>query len=222
MCNDTVNSAQTKDAQNKTSAQQITETSLKNEMPISQPIAAGNITLSSNHQQMVQANTAMMAQNPFPSTQTVEKDYKDPLRELVLISEAICINDTAYLTNVKSLAKEATVLEHVKEVLPEQAGQMPVPMTLYIIYNISIIETAILFTAVESSNFQASPAPLRPHPIAAPTEMQNISTMFTDPKDIVDPVKEQEFMRKLQALEDTDSECFDGRVELSQKREFFM
>lgn len=34
--------------------------------------------------------------------------------------------------------------------------------------------------------------------------------MFTDPKDIVDPVKEKEFMKKLQALEDTDSECFDG------------
>lgn len=42
--------------------------------------------------------------------------------------------------------------------------------------------------------------------------MQNITTLFTDPKDIVDPVKEKEFMRKLQALEDTDSECFDGTV----------
>lgn len=34
--------------------------------------------------------------------------------------------------------------------------------------------------------------------------------MFTDPKDIVDPIKEKEFMKKIQALEDTDSECFDG------------
>ncbi|XP_037029755.1 uncharacterized protein LOC119069730 [Bradysia coprophila] len=187
MCNDTVNTSQTKDVQNRSSAQQITQPSLKNEMAMSQPMAAGNVNPSSNQQQISQANTTMMAQNNFPCTQTVEKDYKDPLRELVLISEAICINDTAYLTNVKSLAKEATVLEHVKEVLPEQAGQMP-----------------------------ASPAPLRPHPIPAPTEMQNISTMFTDPKDIVDPIKEKEFMRKLQALEDTDSECFDEKPVLGK------
>lgn len=117
-------------------------------------------------------------------------DYKDPLRELVLISEAICIDDkdTTYLSNVKILAKEATVLEHIKEVLPEQAGLMPL-----------------------------SPAPLGgQHPpstvIAGKTAVPEVTStlnLFQDPKDMVDPIKEREFLKKLEALDD-DSEGFDG------------
>lgn len=117
-------------------------------------------------------------------------DYKDPLRELVLISEAICIDDkdTTYLSNVKILAKEATVLEHIKEVIPEQAGLMPL-----------------------------SPAPLGgQHPqstaVAGKTAAPEATTtlnLFQDPKDMVDPIKEREFLKKLEALDD-DSEGFDG------------
>lgn len=119
-------------------------------------------------------------------------DYKDPLRELVLISEAICIDDkdTTYLSNVKILAKEATVLEHIKEVLPEQAGLMPL-----------------------------SPAPLGgQHPpstiLAGKTAVPEVNTtlnLFQDPKDMVDPIKEREFLKKLEALDD-DSEGFDGTL----------
>lgn len=122
---------------------------------------------------------------------TLGCDYKDPLRELVLISEAICIDDkdTTYLSNVKILAKEATVLEHIKEVLPEQAGLMPL-----------------------------SPAPLGgQHPqstavagkVAVP-EVTSTLNLFQDPKDMVDPIKEREFLKKLEALDD-DSEGFDGK-----------
>lgn len=113
-----------------------------------------------------------------------QKDYKDPLRELVLISEAICINDkdNAYLTNVSILAKEATVLEHVKEVFPEQAGQMPL-----------------------------SPAPLGgQHLVLSPPPSTTLN-LFQDPKDMVDPIKEKAFLKKLEALEEGDSEGFDGR-----------
>lgn len=111
-----------------------------------------------------------------------QKNYKDPLRELVLISEAICVNDkdTAYLTNVKSLAKEAAVLENVIEVMPEQAGLMPL-----------------------------SPAPLGGQ-AAITAEMPSTLNLFQDPKDMVDPTKEREFMKRLEALDEADSEGFDG------------
>lgn len=124
MCNDTITTTQPKDVQSKSNNQLITQPSLKNEKAALQPIAVVNTT-QANNQPIPPANSTMI-QNQIPIFQTTERDYKDPLRELVLISEAICINDTTYLTNVKSLAKEASVLEHVKEVLPEQAGQMPV------------------------------------------------------------------------------------------------
>lgn len=129
MCNDTITTTQPKDVQNsKPSA--TTQPSLKNEKTTAQPIVVGNATQPNGQQQLIQANN-IATHNHLQATQTTERDYKDPLRELVLISEAICINDTAYLTNVKSLAKEASVLEHVKEVLPEQAGQMPVKEHIY-------------------------------------------------------------------------------------------
>lgn len=128
MCNDTITTTnQPKDVQSKTSSNQINQQASANSKTVTKPVAGGNATQASN-QQTVQANnlTTQNQQPVFQTSQTIDRDYKDPLRELVLISEAICINDTAYLTNVKSLAKEASVLEHVKEVLPEQAGQMPV------------------------------------------------------------------------------------------------
>lgn len=122
MCNDTITTPQPKDLHNKNNVQQINQPSLKSEKTVAKPIAAGNTT-QANNQPVPQG---IFIQNHLYNSQTTDRDYKDPLRELVLISEAICINDTAYLSNVKSLAKEASVLEHVKEVLPEQAGQMPV------------------------------------------------------------------------------------------------
>lgn len=125
------------------------------------------------------------------STSLTTSDYKDPLRELVLISEAICVNDdnVAYQTNVKSLAKEATVLEHIKEVHPEQAGLMP------------------LSPAPLGGQYAATPAAA-----AAVLPKVDVATklnLFQDPKDMVDPVKEREFLKKLEALDD-DSEGFDG------------
>lgn len=124
MCNDTITTTQPPKDPTKNSQQQTTDTLAKNEKTTMQPTALGSSGQANNQQVAPAIGTAN--QNQLVVTQSTERDYKDPLRELVLISEAICINDTAYLTNVKSLAKEASVLEHVKEVLPEQAGQMPV------------------------------------------------------------------------------------------------
>lgn len=125
MCNDTITTPQPKELHNRNNVQQINQPSQKSEQTVLKPVAAGN-TWQANNQQITQALNVQNHLINSLNSQTTERDYKDPLRELVLISEAICINDTAYLTNVKSLAKEASVLEHVKEVLPEQAGQMPV------------------------------------------------------------------------------------------------
>ncbi|KAJ6638187.1 Nuclear transcription factor Y subunit gamma, partial [Pseudolycoriella hygida] len=127
MCNDPPTTTQTKDHASKSNTQvtnQLGQPLPKNEQVAARPSTVGS-SITANDQQILQTNnSASLTQ--LPNFQATERDYKDPLRELVLISEAICINDTAYLTNVNSLAKEASVLEHVKEVLPEQAGQMPV------------------------------------------------------------------------------------------------
>lgn len=104
--------------------------------------------------------------------------YKDPLRELVLISEAVCTTDkqdTTFLSNVKTLATEATTLDNIKEIQPSEQIRQE----------------------------HLSPVPLK-------TQPKTLTTMFKDPKDIVDPVKEREFLKKLEALDETDSEAFDG------------
>lgn len=164
-----------------------------------QPVAAQPKVLTKNASVpapgAVNSMLTQLHSHSLPTPETVASallpsssaDYKDPLRELVLISEAICVSDTAaYQTNVKSLAKEATVLEHIREVHPEQAGLMPL-----------------------------SPAPLGGHyaattPAAAAAPLATKLNLFQDPKDMVDPVKEREFLKKLEALDD-DSEGFDGK-----------
>lgn len=110
------------------------------------------------------------------------RNYKDPLRELVLISETPTLKpDNAYVSNVNILAKEASVLEHVKEVRPEPAGSRKQPLPA------AKVDTL----------------PIQP-------EASSLSTMFQDTKDTVDPVKEKEFLQKLQELEESDSEGFGG------------
>lgn len=161
-------------------------------VPTPPPPTAGaiNSMLTNLHSNSLPAGGVGCVQSTLLST----TDYKDPLRELVLISEAICVNDdnVAYQTNVKSLAKEATVLEHIKEVHPEQAGLMP------------------LSPAPLGGQYAATPAA----GAAAAAVLPNVDVatklnLFQDPKDMVDPVKEREFLKKLEALDD-DSEGFDG------------
>lgn len=117
---------------------------------------------------------------------SVARNYKDPLRELVLISETPTLKpDNTYVSNVNTLAKEATILEHVKEVRPEQAG-----------------------CPTRGPSLTVS-KPEQPPSIIEP-EVSNLTTMFQDPKEMIDPVKEKEFLQKLQELEESDSEGFGG------------
>lgn len=110
-------------------------------------------------------------------------DFKDPLRELVLLSvDGSTKTDKSYAS---VLAKEATVLGHVKEVHIDTSGANPTP-------------TSILLTPVLS--------------VVPPTDtgLSSLTTAFKDPKDIIDPVKEREFLQMLRAIEETDSEGFNG------------
>lgn len=109
---------------------------------------------------------------------STEKPYKDPLRELILISEVSTTKvDDHYATN---LAKEASVLHHVKEIH--------------------------LDTNAITAKSTPKPATVVTAPIP-PKEVSNLSTVFQDRKEMVDPVKEREFLAKLNAMEESESEC---------------
>lgn len=107
----------------------------------------------------------------IPTVDPTNKNFKDPLRELVLISEVVSTNDPNYQTNVKTLANQATVLSNVKEI---NVGQ-----------GISAAKAVV---------------------VEEPKKMAVSAVLFQNPQDIVNPEKEKEFLKKLEALEDTDGE----------------
>lgn len=88
--------------------------------------------------------------------------------------------DEQYATN---LAKEASILNNVKEIRIDLNKTASKPVTL-----------------------------LTPAPPSTQTEATNLSSVFQDKKGIVDPVKEREFLMKLNAMEESDTE-FVGNVE---------
>lgn len=133
---------------------------------------------------MTPASTAPKTIIPVGHSATTNSvNFKDPLRELVLIAETIDVgetNDTAVLSSVNSLAIQAAVLGSVQEVPPlaiiKTAPVLP-------------ISTAVVGTAGSTT-----------------------LNLFQDSKDMVDPVKEREFLLRLEQLEDGDSEAFDGNL----------
>lgn len=109
---------------------------------------------------------------------STEKPYKDPLRELILMTEdgSTKVDDT-YATN---LAKEASVLTHIKEIHLET-------------------KTITKPTTVVTQPIQ-QPAPTNA------TAPKNLTTMFQDKTDMIDPVKEREFLMKINAIEESDTD----------------
>lgn len=95
--------------------------------------------------------------------QISEQPFKDPLRELILMSE----NPSAKVdeTYVTTLAKEASVLSHVKEIRLEAKSSIPKPTTIV----------------------------TQPTDTLAVTEVKSLSTMFQDKCEIIDPVKNKSF-----------------------------
>jgi transient receptor potential cation channel subfamily V protein 6 len=101
-----------------------------------------------------------------------EKTFADPLRDLILLSEVILIDDEEeFLRNVKSLADDSSCLDYVLEV-----------------------------RSTESYNQLQQ----RKQDQMKSSQVEQGIALFQNPKEIVDPVKEAEFLRTLEALEDTD------------------
>lgn len=107
-----------------------------------------------------------------PAKGIPEKTFTDPLRDLILLSEVILIDDEEdFLRNVKSLAEDSSCLDYVLEV-----------------------KSTDLYNQLQQQ---------RKQDLKSNTLEQGIS-LFQNPKEIVDPVKEAEFLKTLEALEDTD------------------
>lgn len=101
------------------------------------------------------------------------------MRELILISEDSSAKvDQIYATN---LAKEASVLSNIKEIHLETKTTL-------------IQKPATLITPV------APPTPLDAGGV------KNLSSAFQDKANIIDPVKEREFLMKISAMEESDTE----------------
>lgn len=146
-------------------------------VPVNGPMTPASLT----------PKTIIPNQDAHSVTTTHSVNFKDPLRELVLIAETIgddeTKTDTAVLSSVNSLAIQAAVLENVHEIRP-----------------VSVVQ----------------PAQIVPSHAAIGKGQTGTTTlnMFQDPKDNVDPVKEREFLKRLELLEDGDSEGIDGNYKL--------
>lgn len=120
----------------------------------------------------------VMLNDPTATKTSNTVDYKDPLRELVLLSvDGAAKNAQSYAS---VLAQEAAVLGQVKEVHLEKCGANALPKSILRAPAVSV---------------------------APPTDigLPGLS-LFQDPKDVVDPEKEREFLQMLRALEESDSE----------------
>lgn len=102
-----------------------------------------------------------------------EKTFNDPLRDLILLSEVILIDDEEeFLQKVKSLAEDSSCLDYVLEVKSMDS-----------------------YNQIQQQ---------RKQDLMKSTTLQQGINLFQNPKDVVDPVKEAEFMKTLEALESTD------------------
>lgn len=90
--------------------------------------------------------------------------------------------DETYATN---LAKEASVLTHIKEIH---------------------LETKTISKPTTTITQPAQQQITKPTAAPPPQDVKNLSTMFQDKADIVDPVKEQEFLMKIKAIEESDTD----------------
>lgn len=108
-----------------------------------------------------------------PAKGIPEKTFSDPLRDLILLSEVILIDDEQeFLRNVKTLAEDSSCLDYVLEVKSMDAYNQLQQLRKQDLMNSSAVEQGIV--------------------------------LFQNPKEMVDPAKEAEFLKTLEALEDTD------------------
>lgn len=156
---------------------------------------------------MFQKSAGMSGLNSKNHINETSKYFLDPLRELVLISEAILTpNDTNNLQKIKSLANAATVLDNVKEINVGLGISAARPPTITTTRPVTVPTTTITTPGSSSK--------LEPPGAAAPS--LTASVLFQNPADIIDPEKEKLFLKKLEAIEDTDSEGVGDRPVLGK------
>lgn len=121
---------------------------------------------SSSHSRAPTATTT-------PAKGIPEKTFNDPLRDLILLSEVILIDDEEdFLRNVKSLAEDSSCLDYVLE--------------------------------VRSTDSYNQLQQQRKQDLMKSNTLEQGISLFQNPKEIVDPVKEAEFLKTLELLEDSD------------------
>jgi hypothetical protein len=121
------------------------------------------------------AQTRPSTTTSTPAKGIPEKTFSDPLRDLILLSEVILIDDEdAYINKVKFFAEDSSCLEHVVEVNSKDS-----------------------YIQIQ----QQMRDQLRMKELSQPFDGM---ALFQNPKEVVDPIKEAEFLKTLEALEDTD------------------
>lgn len=169
--------------------------SFTTEIIVGDDMHGGQPTAQGKFQSNMFQKSGMSGMNTKNQTDS-SKYFLDPLRELVLISEAILTpSDTNSINKIKSLANAATVLDNVKEINVGLGISAARPPTIITTHSMTVPTTTI--TTPGSSSKLAPPG-------AAPNI--SASVLFQNPADIVDPEKEKIFLKKLEAIEDTDSE----------------
>uniref|UniRef100_A0A182SDK7 Ion transport domain-containing protein n=1 Tax=Anopheles maculatus TaxID=74869 RepID=A0A182SDK7_9DIPT len=152
---------------------------------------------SAQRQQPARRHSTASAPATISLGAEVKLDYKDPLRELVIISESASVDEN-YAQNVKTLAIDASTLDHVHEI---DISAMPPPGQSY--------RRDPGPQQQQQQQQQQVSAQQQAGIGTQQQQQQNLGqlTLFQNPKDVVDPVREREFLKTLEALEDTDSEA---------------
>lgn len=122
----------------------------------------------------------------------------DPFRELILMSDQRPdTHDPHYFAGLQQLANKAfDLVEQTLKTQPQLAKKMPVP---------EVGATAPAAPVAAAGVAAAQPA--KPATPALPVPMaSNLTNLFQDPKDIVDPKKLEEFMNMLAEVETEESD----------------
>lgn len=118
----------------------------------------------------------------------------DPFRELIMMSDQRPeTHDPHYFAGLQQLANKAfDLVEQTMKTQPTQSKKAP--------------ESVIMPVPATPSAPAATAAPAADLALAMPLPMSNLSNLFQDPKEIVDPKKLEEFMAMLAEVETEESD----------------
>ncbi|XP_017013046.2 uncharacterized protein iav [Drosophila takahashii] len=122
----------------------------------------------------------------------------DPFRELIMMSDQRPeTHDPHYFAGLQQLANKAfDLVEQTMKTQPQQAAPPP-----------PVVKSPLDAQPVTPGTGSATPAaPPPPDLMAMPLPISNLSNLFQDPKEIVDPKKLEEFMAMLAEVETEESD----------------